>query len=79
MEKFHSDVRVYRIKVDLYCYYFGRHKFEGMVYPWVCKNSHPTMGTVSKSLSVLFSLHDLQHLKLFVSEAKELSYDFHMI
>ena len=35
------------------------------------------MGTVLKSLSVLFSLHDLQHLKLFVSEAKEL--DFHMI
>ena len=59
MEKLHSDVRVYRIKVDLYCYYFGRHKLEGMVYPWVCKNSHPTMGTVSKSLSVLFSLHDL--------------------
>ena len=77
MEKFHSDVRVYRIKVDLYHYYFGRHKLEGMVCPWVCKNSHPTMSIVSKSLSVLFSLHDLQHLKLFVSEAKKL--DFHMI
>ena len=77
MEKLHSDVRVYRIKVDMYCYYFGRHKLQGMVYPRVCKNSHPTMGTVSKSLSVLFSLHDLQHLKSFVSEAKEL--DFHMI
>ena len=75
MEKFHSDVRVYRIKVDLYHYYFGRHKLEGMVCPWVCKNSHPTMSIMSKSLSVLLSLHD--NLKLFVSEAKEL--DFHMI